>query len=94
MLETNCRRSGVTRVDGGAVLLIDSGDTFQGGIESNLSEGALVVDAYNAMGYARRPRQPRFRFRVVDSPTDDSCRAPAGLQGAPPPGRDIPLAAN
>ena len=38
--------------DGGAVLLIDSGDTFQGGIESDLSEGALVVDAYNAMGYA------------------------------------------
>ena len=37
--------------DGGAVLLIDSGDTFQGDVESNLSEGALVVDAYNAMGY-------------------------------------------
>src|SRR5438105_4976621 len=38
--------------DGGAVLLVDSGDTFQGDVESNLSEGALVVDAYNAMGYA------------------------------------------
>src|SRR5215831_18848974 len=37
--------------DGGAVLLVDSGDTFQGGIESDLSEGAVVVDAYNAMGY-------------------------------------------
>src|SRR5215216_3166437 len=37
--------------DGGAVLLIDAGDTYQGGIESNLSEGALVVDAYNALGY-------------------------------------------
>src|SRR5438445_4755858 len=37
--------------DGGAVLLVDSGDTFQGDVESNLSEGALVVDAYNAMGY-------------------------------------------
>src|SRR5687768_13388027 len=37
--------------DGGAVLLIDAGDTFQGNIESNLSEGAVVVDAYNAMGY-------------------------------------------
>jgi 5'-nucleotidase len=33
------------------VLLLDAGDTFQGGIESNLSEGALVVDAYNALGY-------------------------------------------
>jgi 5'-nucleotidase len=37
--------------DGGAVLLIDSGDTYQGGIESNLSEGAIVVDAYNRLGY-------------------------------------------
>jgi 2',3'-cyclic-nucleotide 2'-phosphodiesterase (5'-nucleotidase family) len=40
------------RADGGAVLLLDAGDTYQGGIESNLSEGAIVVDAYNAMGYA------------------------------------------
>lgn len=37
--------------DGGAVMLIDSGDTFQGNIESNLSEGALVVDAYEVLGY-------------------------------------------
>jgi 5'-nucleotidase len=37
--------------DGGAVLLFDSGDTYLDGIESNLSEGALVVDAYNALGY-------------------------------------------
>src|SRR3954467_14422684 len=37
--------------DHGAVLLLDSGDTFQGGVESNLSEGAVVVDAYNALGY-------------------------------------------
>src|SRR5204863_7843395 len=37
--------------DGGAVLLIDSGDTFQGNVESNLSEGAVIVDAYNALGY-------------------------------------------
>jgi len=38
--------------DGGAVLLVDSGDTFQGGIESDLSEGGVVVDAYAALGYA------------------------------------------
>ena len=37
--------------DGGGVLLLDAGDTFQGGIESNLSEGLVVVDSYNAMGY-------------------------------------------
>ena len=37
--------------DGGAVLLIDAGDMFQGTLESNLSEGASVVAAYNALGY-------------------------------------------
>ena len=45
----NLRRA--RAADGGAVLLLDAGDTFPGGIESNLSEGALVVDAYNALGY-------------------------------------------
>jgi 5'-nucleotidase len=38
--------------DGGAVLLIDAGDMWQGTLESNLSEGAAVVEAYNALGYA------------------------------------------
>lgn len=38
--------------DGGAVLLIDAGDMFQGTLESNLTEGASVVAAYNALGYA------------------------------------------
>jgi 5'-nucleotidase len=38
--------------DGGAVLLIDAGDMWQGTLESNLSEGASVVAAYNALGYA------------------------------------------
>lgn len=37
--------------DGGAVLLIDAGDMFQGTLESNISEGAPVVAAYNALGY-------------------------------------------
>ena len=55
--------------DNGAVLLIDSGDTFQGGIESNLSEGALVVDAYDAMGYtAAAIGNHDFDFGSVDSP--------------------------
>jgi 2',3'-cyclic-nucleotide 2'-phosphodiesterase (5'-nucleotidase family) len=36
---------------GGAVLLVDAGDLFQGTLESNLNEGAVVVDAYNAIGY-------------------------------------------
>ena len=38
--------------DGGAVLLIDAGDMWQGTLESNLVEGAAVVKAYNAMGVA------------------------------------------
>ena len=37
--------------DGGAVLLIDAGDMWQGTLESNLGEGAAMVEAYNAMGY-------------------------------------------
>ena len=38
--------------DGGAVLLLDAGDMFQGTLESNLNEGASVIAAYNQMGYA------------------------------------------
>lgn len=45
----NLRRA---RAHDGAVLLVDAGDLFQGTIESNLHEGAAVVQAYNAMGYA------------------------------------------
>lgn len=37
--------------DGGGVLLLDGGDMFQGTLESNLSEGADVVRAYNQLGY-------------------------------------------
>jgi 5'-nucleotidase len=38
--------------DGGAVVLVDAGDMFQGTLESNLGEGADVVRAYNQLGYA------------------------------------------
>jgi 5'-nucleotidase len=38
--------------DPGAVILVDAGDMFQGTLESNLAEGAPVVDAYNALGYS------------------------------------------
>lgn len=37
--------------DRGGVVLVDAGDTWLGGTASNLSEGAIVVDAYNALGY-------------------------------------------
>jgi 5'-nucleotidase len=39
------------REDGGAVLVIDAGDMWQGTLESNLVEGAAVVEAYNAIGF-------------------------------------------
>lgn len=53
--------------DGGAVLLLDAGDTYQGGIESNLSEGAMVVDAYNALGYtAAAIGNHEFDFGAID----------------------------
>lgn len=39
------------RRDDGAVLLVDAGDMWQGTLESNLAEGAVVVEAYNALGY-------------------------------------------
>lgn len=37
--------------DGGAVVLVDAGDMFQGTLESNLNEGAVVVAAYNTIAY-------------------------------------------
>jgi 5'-nucleotidase len=55
--------------DGGAVLLVDSGDAFQGGIESDLSEGAVVVDAYAALGYtATVIGNHEFDFGAADGP--------------------------
>ena len=45
----NLRR--VRAQDGGAVVLVDAGDMFQGTLESNLNEGAAVVRAYAALGY-------------------------------------------
>jgi 5'-nucleotidase len=35
---------------GGAVVLVDAGDMFQGTLESNLTEGASVIAAYNKLG--------------------------------------------
>jgi 5'-nucleotidase len=37
--------------NGNRVILIDSGDLFQGTLESNLFEGEPVIRAYNALGY-------------------------------------------
>ena len=54
--------------DGGAVLLLDAGDTFQGGVTSDISEGLLVVDAYNALGYdALAIGNHEFEYGAVDT---------------------------
>ncbi|MGF1466351.1 MAG: bifunctional metallophosphatase/5'-nucleotidase [Sandaracinaceae bacterium] len=37
--------------DGGAVVLLDGGDLFQGTLASNLGEGAPVIEAYARLGY-------------------------------------------
>ena len=65
--------------DGGAVIVLDAGDTYQGGLESDISEGALVIDAYNALGYtAAAIGNHDFEFGAVDRPgrlinqTDDA----------------------
>lgn len=39
------------RRDDGAVLVLDGGDMFQGTLESNLREGAPVIEAYGVLGY-------------------------------------------
>ncbi len=83
--------------DGGAVVLLDSGDTFQGGITSNLSEGAVVIDAYNALGYtALAVGNHDFEFGAVDQWDSDSApdsrparraQGPGGAGAIPVPGR-------
>lgn len=68
--------------DGGGVVLVDSGDTFQGGIESNLSEGAAVIDAYNALGYtALAVGNHDFEYGALDD-ADALDRRGADLRGA------------
>lgn len=64
--------------DGGAVLLIDAGDMWQGTLESNTFEGASVVAAYNALGYtAAAVGNHEFDFgpagpaAIPSTPTDD-----------------------
>ena len=76
--------------DGGAVLLLDAGDTFESGIASNISEGALVVDAYNALGYdALAIGNHEFDYGAVDdaAAVDDDAAAgdddAAGDSGTP-----------
>lgn len=41
----------IRKENGGRVVLIDSGDMFQGTLESNMFEGEAVVRGYNVLGY-------------------------------------------
>ena len=83
--------------DGGAVLLLDAGDTFEGGIASNISEGALVVDAYNALGYdALAIGNHEFDYGAVDgaSPNREAPDLRGALKAAAARARFPFLAAN
>ena len=68
--------------DGGAVLVIDAGDMWQGTLESNLQEGAMMVRAYNAIGItAAAVGNHEFDF------------GPAGSKAIPEDPSDDPLGA-
>ena len=68
--------------DGGAVLLLDAGDTFESGIASNISEGALVVDAYNALGYdALAVGNHEFDYGAIDTASAEP-GGPPDMRGA------------
>ncbi|MBI5160109.1 MAG: bifunctional metallophosphatase/5'-nucleotidase [Micrococcales bacterium] len=63
---------------GHTVLLVDGGDMFQGTLESNLGEGDVVVEAYDALGVAAAAiGNHEFDFgpegpaAIPASPTDD-----------------------
>jgi 2',3'-cyclic-nucleotide 2'-phosphodiesterase (5'-nucleotidase family) len=67
---------------GGGVLLVDAGDAFQGTIESNLGEGAAVIAAYDAMGYAAMALgNHEFDFGPV-GPESIPCHPGEDAQGA------------
>src|ERR1700741_2931486 len=63
--------------DGGGTLLVDSGDMFQGTLESNLNEGAAVVRAYNALGYAAAAIG-NHEFDFGPAGPDETVRTPGG----------------
>ena len=55
----------------GRVLLVDSGDMFQGTLESNLFEGEAVVRGYNALGYTAAAAYPMTLYpRTTASPSN------------------------
>ncbi|MDH5214704.1 MAG: bifunctional metallophosphatase/5'-nucleotidase [Gammaproteobacteria bacterium] len=79
--------------DGGAVMLIDAGDMWQGTLESNIAEGAPVVAAYNALGYAAAavgnhefdfgPVGPEVMPKSIDDDPRGALKARAGEANFP-----------
>lgn len=66
----------------GTVLLVDAGDMFQGTLASNTTEGQVVVEAYNKLGYAAvAVGNHEFDFGPVGS-RDDAEDSPADPRGA------------
>jgi 2',3'-cyclic-nucleotide 2'-phosphodiesterase (5'-nucleotidase family) len=76
----------------GAVVLLDGGDMFQGTLESNLNEGAAMIEGYGALGYTAvtvgnhefdfGPEGPRATAREGEDPRG-ALRARARAAGFP-----------
>jgi 5'-nucleotidase len=54
----------------GGVILVDGGDLFQGTLMSNLTEGSVVIETFNALGYdAAAIGNHEFDYGPVGAPT-------------------------
>ena len=69
--------------DGGAVLLIDAGDTFQGGVESDLSEGAVVVEIRGLDAPATNKMRNDFARKNVKVAVVKNTLAKRAIKGTP-----------
>ncbi|MCU0698604.1 MAG: 5'-nucleotidase C-terminal domain-containing protein [Myxococcaceae bacterium] len=57
----------------GGVVLVDGGDLFQGTLMSNLTEGSVVIETFNALGYdAAAIGNHEFDYGPVGAPTHAS----------------------
>ncbi|MCA3012211.1 MAG: 5'-nucleotidase C-terminal domain-containing protein [Myxococcaceae bacterium] len=57
----------------GGVVLVDGGDLFQGTLMSNLTEGSIVIETFNALGYdAAAIGNHEFDYGPVGAPTHAS----------------------
>jgi 5'-nucleotidase len=83
----------VRAAEGGAVVLVDAGDMFQGTLASNINEGQAVIAAYNAIGYTAvavgnhefdfGPEGPKVIAETVDEDPRGALKARASQAGFP-----------